>query len=601
MIIIRSLVFAALCLLASPSLFAGSSAALGYTPKYKPGFSHFEYVNPRAPKGGEIIISGFGNYDSFNPFILKGVAADRLSGLVFEPMMVQSNDEPYSVYAHIARDIKLAPNKLSVTFLLDPRARFSDGSPVTADDVKFTFDIIRKKGHPFYKFFWANIKRAVILGKRKIRFDFTQRNPELHLIVAKMAIFSRKWVGKNDFAKHSDVIPIGSGPYIVDAYKLGRMVSYKRNPNYWARNLNTRRGMFNFDRIKIKYYRDSTAELEGLKAGEYDFKHVLHSKKWARDYRGPQFESGRIKKENVKHQNNSGMQGFVFNLRKEIFKDRRVRKAISLAFDFSWSNKNLFYNQYKRCYSYFSNSELASSGLPKGLELQILNKYRKYLRKEIFTTEWRPPSTDQPGQLRKNLLEAKQLLQQAGWYIEDGVLRNKKGLKMEFEFLLAQPGFERILGPYAHNLRKLGIIVNYRTVDLSLYVRRAKSFEFDMLVSSFRQSQSPGNEQFNYWHSKTANEKGSRNIIGIQDPAVDALVKEVIQAPNRKYLVAASRALDRVLLHGEYLVPNWYIETFRIAYWDKFGRPKKLPKYYDATDWVLSSWWRVPEKMTAKP
>jgi len=572
---------------------AAPAVALGYTPKLKPGFLHFNYVNPDAPKGGAIVLSGFGTFDSLNPFVLKGVPASGLGNLVFEPLMVQSADEPYTLYGHIAEDIRLASDRLSVTFRLNANARFSDGSPVTAHDVKKSFDLQKgKEGHPRFRFYWADIKRAVVLSRRKIRFDFVRVNPELHLIAAQILVFSRKWVEGKQFSKLSQELPIGSGPYIVEGFNLGKSITYKRNPDYWARNHNTRRGMYNFDKVTFKYYRDSTVRLEALKAGEFDLALVNHSKQWARDYHGPQFDSGMIIREMFKHSNNAGMQGFVFNIRRPLFKDRRVRRALSLAFDFAWSNRNLFYDQYVRCDSYFSNSPLAARGLPAGLELSLLNKHRLDIPKQIFTEEWRPPVSDTPAQLRNNLREATELLKQAGWHVKDGVLQNDKGEPFEFYFLLAQKGFERILAPWAHNLKKLGITIHYRTVDLSLYEQRMRTFDFDMMVASFAQSQSPGNELFNLWHSKAAKQQGSNNIIGISDPVVDTLIKTVVYSKNRNELVAATRALDRVMLYQEYLVPNWYINVHRVAYWDKFAFPNTLPLFYQAESWALSTWWK---------
>ncbi|MBI5040455.1 MAG: ABC transporter substrate-binding protein [Gammaproteobacteria bacterium] len=577
----------------SSTASAAPSVALGYTPKYPAGFDHFDYVDPKAPQGGELILSGFGNYDSFNPFILKGVSVDGLGALMLEPLMVQSADEPYSLYAHLAEDIQLADDGLSVTFRLDPRARFSNGDPVLAEDVKFTFDTLKSdKGHPQFRFYWADIKQAVVLDERTVRFDFVKRNPELHLIAAQMQVFSRKWVEGAEFDKLTRISPIGSGPYTIGKYRLGKDITYVRNPNYWGRALSTRRGMFNFERITYKYYSDETVHLEALKAGEYDFALVSNSKQWARDYVGPQFVDGRIVKEELAHRNNAGMQGFVMNTRRDRFKDRRVRRALALAFDFAWSNRNLFYNQYTRCDSYFSNSELAARGLPEGDELALLEPYRDTLSPEIFTQIWRPADTAEPGALRRNLRAAKALLEEAGWTVRDGRLRNAAGEPFDVEFLLAQKGFERILAPYAHNLRKLGIELNYRTVDVSLYVQRSRSFNFDMMVASFPQSQSPGNEQLNMWHSSTADQECSNNSAGIKDPVVDALVEKLVYAPDRKGLIAAAHALDRVLLYGEYVVPNWYIATHRVAYWDKFGHPKTLPLYYDAENWVLQAWWR---------
>ena len=591
--ILKHLAFVSIFLLYQVVAVAGPSIGLGYTPKYPTNFKYFDYVNPNAPKGGTIILPGFGNFDSFNPYILKGVSVDGLGDLIFETLMVQSTDEPYSLYGHIAEDIQLAKNKLSVTFKLNPVARFSDGSPILAKDVKISFDTIKSdKGHPSYRFYWADIKQAVVINKRTVRFDFTRLNPELHLIAAQIPVFSHKWIEGESFDKLSRKIPIGSGPYTITKYSLGRDITYQRNENYWAKDLPTRKGMFNFDTVVYKYYKDNTVMLEALKAGEFDFKLVNHSKQWARDYVGEKFDSKNIIKEELKHKNNAGMQGFVFNTRRELFKDKRVRRALTLAFDFNWSNSMLFYNQYTRCDSYFSNSELASSGLPKGKELSLLNRYRKDLPNEVFNKVWAPPSTNNEGDLRKNLIEASALLKEAGWIVKDGVLQNNKGKRFEFDVLLAQKGFERILAPFAYNLRKLGIVLHYRTVDVSLYIRRNRTFDFDLMVSSYPQSQSPGNELYNLWHSSSANEEGSRNLIGINNKVIDKLIEHIVFAKNRADVIIAARALDRVMLHQEYLIPNWYIAVHRLAYWDKFSYPKKLPLYFSAENWALSTWWK---------
>ena len=591
--IFKLIVLLTFLLLPQMVTLAAPSIGLGYSPKYSENFKHFDYVNPDAPKGGKIILSGFGNFDSFNPYILKGVSVDGLTDLIFETLMVQSTDEPYSLYGHIAKDIKLAKNKLSVTFKLNPLARFSDGSPVLAKDVKISFDTIKSvKGHPRYRFYWADIKQAIIVDKRTIRFEFSRLNPELHLIAAQIPVFSHKWVEGEAFDKLSRKQPIGSGPYTIENYSLGRDITYRRHSNYWAKDLPTRRGMFNFDTVIYKYYKDATVMLEALKAGEYDFNLVNHSKQWARDYVGEKFDSKKIIKEEIKHYNNAGMQGFVFNTRRALFKDKRVRRALSLAFDFNWSNSMLFYNQYTRSDSYFSNSELASKGLPKGKELELLNRYRKDLPDEVFNKVWTPPSSKNKGDMRRNLIKAAALLKQAGWFVKEGVLQNKEGRRFEFEVLLAQKGFERILAPFAYNLRKLGIILHYRTVDVSLYIRRSRTFDFDLMVASYPQSQSPGNELYNLWHSSSANQEGSRNLIGINNKVVDKLIDNIVFAENREQVVTAARALDRVMLHEEYLIPNWYIAVHRIAYWDKFSYPKKLPLYFSANNWVLSSWWK---------
>ena len=580
-----------------PAALAAPSVALGYTPKYPPGFHHFDYVNPDAPRGGDLILSAFGNFDSFNPYQLKGIPAAGLSDLVFESLMEQSLDEPYSLYAHLADDIEIAPDRLSVTFRLNPKARFSNGAPVTAQDVQFSFETLTGKlAHPRYRFYWADIRRAVALDTRYVRFEFAKVNPELHLIAAQMPVFARAWVGDTPFDKLSTAQPIGSGPYVVEGYDFGKRVSYMRNPHYWAKDHNTRRGMFNFERIVFKYYKDETVRHEAFKAGEFEFLFENNSKKWARDYTGPQFDSGQIRRTELKHSNNAGMQGFVFNLRRPLFQDIRVRQAIGLALDFEWSNRNLFYNQYTRCYSYFSNSELAATGLPGPDEIALLAPFRKQLPHTVFTEAWKPPSTLPPDSLRANLRRARDLLAEAGWTLKDGMLQNNNGERLEFEIMLVsvQKGFERIIAPFARNLAKLGIELRYRTVDSALYQRRTDTFDFDMIVESFGQSQSPGNELVGLWHSSTADQEGANNVMGLKSPVVDALIQKVIYAPDRKRLITATRALDRVLLHGEYVVPNWFIATHRIAYWDRFGIPARVPLYYAAESWMLRSWWKKP-------
>ena len=585
------IIFIAFLLSYHPSILALPAMAMGYTPKYINNFKHFDYVDPSARKGGKLVLAGAGTFDSFNPYILKGVAADGL-GLVFETLMESSLDEPFSVYGLLADDISLADDKLSVTFRLHSKARFTNGDPVTANDVKFSFDtLMSEQAHPQFRFRYGDVSKAVVLDKRHIRFEFKQQNPELHLIVGQIPVFSSKWLNGNTFDKLAEEIPIASGPYVIDKYSLGKTLVFKRNPDYWAKDLPIRAGSYNFDQIEYRYYKDETISLEAFKAGEFDFRFEFYSKLWAREHNGPRYDSGEILKTELKHQNNAGMQGFVFNTRREIFKDPRVRRALTLAYDFEWANSHLFYNQYIRNDSYFSNTELASSGLPEGDELALLNQFRDRLPEKIFTEVWVPPSTEGKNALRMNLREAKRLLEEAGWKVQDGVLKNQQGKVFEFEFMLRQKGFERILAPYARNLAKLGVLINYRTVDASLYQRRVRSFDFDMMVAGFPQSLSPGNEQKNMFHSIAANREGSQNLAGIKDPVIDVLVEKVVSAENRRQLIAACRALDRVLLHNDYLIPNWYINTHRIAYWDKFKMPETLPLYYDPVNWMLQSWW----------
>lgn len=585
-----AVVFFVFVLCISVPVSADSSMAMGYKPKYSDNFQHFDYVNADARKGGTLLLSAPGTFDSLNPYVLKGISAAGLA-LVFETLVEKSLDEPFSAYGLLAEDMQLAKDKLSVTFRLNPAAKFSSGKPVTAADVKFSFDtLMSDRAHPQYRFYYADVDRAVIINSRTIRFEFKRINAELHMIVGSIPVFSRDWLAGKDFDKVTENIPVSSGPYVVESFDLGKRIVYKRNTKYWAHNLPVRRGMFNFDKIVFKYFKDPTVQLEAFKAGEFDFLFEYNSKVWARDHTGPKYDSGEIVKTTLRHNNTAGMQGFAFNTRREIFKDDRVRRALILAYDFDWANSLLFYNQYVRNDSYFSNSEMAASGAPQGDELKLLEPYRAQLPAELFVQPRTVPSSPDAISLRQNLKQAKQLLSEAGWHVQDNVLVNQQGKPFEFEFLLRQKGFERILAPYARNLKKLGIIMNYRTVDSSLYERRVRTFDFDMVVTSFPQSASPGNEQRSMFHSSTANDPGSNNLPGISNPVVDALVEEIISASDRRQLVAACRALDRVLMYQDYVVPNWYINVHRIAYRDKFVIPKTLPLYYDPETWLLQAW-----------
>jgi microcin C transport system substrate-binding protein len=565
---------------------------MGYEPKYPPDFKRFDYVAPEAKKGGEIILYGLGTFDSLNPYLLKGISAEGLGTLVFESLLEKSLDEPFSMYGLIADDFYVGDDELSVTFHINPAARFSNGKPVTAEDVKFSFDtLMSKAAHPQFRVYYGDIESAEVIDRLTVRFNFKNRNRELHMIVGEIPIFSKEWLGSMPFDEVDDVPPISTGPYLVDSYERGRFIRYRRNPDYWAKDLPVRRGMYNFDTVTYKYYKDSTIALEAFKAGEFDFFFENYSKRWARSHVGPKYDSGEILKTELKHSNNAGMQGFAMNARRSRFKDVRVRRALTLAFDFEWSNNQLFYNQYERCDSYFSNSELAAAGLPQGKELALLEEFSDQLPASVFDVEWHPPTTDAEHTLRDNLKKARDLLAEAGWTVQDGVLKNAQGEVFEIDVLLVQKGFDRIFAPYAHNLKKLGIDMNYRTVDDSLYKRRMDNFEFDMVVTSFPQSVSPGNELMNMFHSRAAEMNGSRNLPGIADPVVDALIEKIINAEDREQLVVTAHALDRVLLHGEYLVPNWYIDAHRIAYRDKFNMPQTLPLYFEPVSWLLKTWW----------
>ena len=566
------------------------SIGIGYQPKYTDNFSHFSYVNPNAKKTGSIKLSAFGTFESLNPFLLKSLAPTGINDLLFETLMERSLDEPSSSYGHIAEDYILADDKLSVTYIINKKAKFSNGDAITASDVKFSFEtLISKDAHPQYRIYWADIKSTEIINNRIIKFYFNRVNPELHMIIGDIPIFSPKWFADKDFSNTILTKPIASGPYIIKDYEFGRFITYERNPNYWAKSMPTRIGMYNFDTIMFKYYKDMTVALEAFKSGEYDFIYENHSKRWARDYNGPNFDNQTIIKKELKHMNNAGIQGFIFNTRKKIFQNKDIRKAITLAFDFSWSNKNLFYNQYQRCESYFSNSELSASINPSEDEMllaELLNISSHRLKpkdQSFLSSESRP--------FRNNLIEAKKIFDKIGWKVKNNILYDDNNRKVEFNFLLAQKGFERILAPFAVNLKKLGIKLNYRTIDLSLYQRRVDSFDFDMMVMSYPQSQSPGNELISMFHSSSADKKGAYNIGGINDNDIDKILDYIIYTENRKDMIIAAHLLDRILWNEYYLLPNWYINKHRIAYFDKFDKPSKLPLYYEATNYILKTWW----------
>ncbi|MCB1738989.1 MAG: ABC transporter substrate-binding protein [Gammaproteobacteria bacterium] len=560
-------------------------------PRYPADFSHFDYVNPNAPKGGVLRRHDIGTFDSLNPFILKGVAEGAL-GLTYDTLTEHAADEAFSEYGLIAKTIEVAPDRSWVAYRLRPEARFHDGQPITADDVVFTLDVLKRKGRPFYRAYYANVVRAEKLADDHVKFHFENGdNAELPLIVGQMPVLPAHYWQDREFDKTTLEAPLGSGPYRVKSVDPGRSIVYERVKDYWAENLPVRRGQNNFDEIRIDYYRDETVALEAFKAGEYDLRQENNSKVWATLYEGPPFEKQLIKTTLIEHELPTGMQGFIFNTRRPMFADRKVREALAYAFDFEWTNKNLFYGQYTRTSSYFSNSELASSGLPDAAERALLEPYRGRVPDEVFDQTYQPPATDGSGNNRKQLRTALGMLKDSGWTIENKRLV-KDGQPFEFEMLLVQPAFERVVLPFAENLDKIGIKMNVRTVDAAQYQKRLEEFDFDMVVGGFGQSLSPGNEQRDFWGSDKADVPGSRNIIGIRDPVVDALIDRVIAAPDRNALITTTRALDRVLLWGHYVIPNWHIRAFRVAYWDKFGQPDIRPRYALG----LMTWWQDADK-----
>ncbi len=575
---------------------AAHAIAMHGSPKYGPDFKNFDYVVPDAPKGGTVRQATIGTFDSLHPFLLKGVAAAGL-GQTFATLTTGSDDEAFSRYGYVAESIEMPKDRSWVAFTLRPEARFHDGSPITVEDVIWTFEQLKTRGHPFYRAYYRNVVKAEKIGERKVKFTFAgSDNRELPLIVGELPILSKAFFEGRDFEKTTLEPLLGSGPYRVESVDPGRSITYRRVEDFWGRDLPVNKGRFNFDVIRIDYYRDNNISLEAFLSGNYDIRVENNSKLWATGYNAPAVRDGRIKKVMIPHERPTGMQGFAFNTRREIFRDRRVRQALGYAFDFEWSNKTLFYGQYTRTKSYFSNSELASRGLPGPEELKILEPFRDRLPEEVFTKEYEPPSTDGSGNIRKNLRVAMRLLKEAGWVFRNKRLVNAEtGQPFRFEILLVQPAFERIAQPFARNLERLGIEARIRIVDTAQYQNRLDNFDFDMIVVSIGQSLSPGNEQRDFWSSESADIRGGRNFMGIKDPVVDALVDLVISAPDRKSLIARTRALDRVLLWGHYVIPHWHIRAFRVAYWDKFGRPPRNPKY----DLGIDTWWIDPAKEAA--
>jgi microcin C transport system substrate-binding protein len=570
--------------------------ALGYAAKYPADFTHFAYANPEAPREGSLTLSAFGTFDRLNPFILRGIGAAGLE-LLTDTLLVKSLDEPFSMYGLLAKSATLAADRLSVTFVLDENARFSDGSPVTAADVKFSFDtLMSAEAHPQYQIYWQDIDQAEVIDELTIRFTFKKKNAELHMIIGELPVFSANWLKGRKLNEVVNEPPLASGPYLLSDHTPGRVVRYTRRADYWAKDKNVRRGFFNFQEVRYRYYRDLTITFEAFKAGEFDFFHENSSLRWATAYEGGRFADGTLQKESLPHRNNQGMQGFVFNLRRPIFQDIRVRQALTLLYDFEWANQNLFYGQYQRAQSFFSNSELAATGLPSAAESALLKPFEQELKKlpaDIFSEVWQAPINGNAQAVRTHQQQAFDLLRAAGWQMDrQKRLLVKDGQEFRIFLPLVDKAFERIVGPFAENLRRLGIVLDYRVIDVSLYVQRMEEFDFDMIVATIPQSESPGNEQRNYFHSQSAQVKGSDNLAGIDNPVVDALIDGLIQAESREDLIAHTRALDRVLLHHYYVLPNWFIDYHRVAYRRDLAHPTPLPLYYQPLSNVVQLWWR---------
>lgn len=559
--------------------------------KYAADFKHFDYVNPDAPKGGRLSMigtAGLTTFNSLNGFILKGDPAQGITFL-FDTLMLPAQDEPDSLYGLVAESVERADDGKSVTFYLRKEAAFSDGTPVRAEDVANSFTLLKEKGHPRLALQLADVERVEAVDPLTVRYRFKgEQVRDLPTIVASLPIFSKAYYDKHDFSKTTLEPPLGSGPYKVGDFKQGRYIVYERRKDYWAKDLPVNAGRLNFDQLRYEYFRDRTAEFEALKAGEYDLREEFTSKVWATEYDIPQVNSGKLIRLTLPDNRPSGAQGFFINSRRGKFSDPRVRKALDYAFDFEWTNKNQFYGLYRRTSSFFENSDMKADGPPSEAELALLEPYRDKLPKEVFEIPYTSPVTNGSGQDRKLLRSASKLLKEAGWTIKDGKRVNAKGEKLDVEFLIYSPTFERIIAPFVKNLKILGIDASIRLVDPAQFQSRLKAFDYDIIVQRYIMRSTPGVELRNFWGSSAAGTSGSLNLSGIKDPVIDALIEKVIAAKSREDLVTAARAIDRVLRANHYWVPHWYKAAHNIAHWDKFSRPAEKPRYARG---IIDIWW----------
>ena len=564
-------------------------------PKYGPDFEHLDYANPDAPKGGELRRAVTGTFDNLNPFIIKGVSAPGRH-LYFESLLKRTWDEPFSLYGLIAETIEVPDDRSSVTFTLRPEAHFHDGSPITVDDVIFSWETLKEQGRPNHRLYYSKVLEIERLDARSVRFNFDTETPdrELPLILGLMPIISKAYYSSVTFEETTLTPPLGSGPYTIERVDAGRGIVYRRDPDYWGRDLPINRGQNNFDRISYDYYRDDEVMMEAFRAGEYDLRLEGSAARWATGYDFPAVEDGRVTLAELSHGRPSGLRAMVFNTRRPVFEDRAVRYALSLAFDFEWVNRALLQGAYVRTNGIFDNSELGFRGLPEGGELALLEPHRDSLPPEVFDTVYHAPAVE--GGLRKNLAEANRLLAEAGWEVQDGTLkRATDGLPLAFEILLVNPGNEKIALAYARNLERLGVEASIRTVDSAQFQFRRNTYDFDMIFYRWGVSLSPGNEQAFYWGAEAADQEGTRNYPGIKVPVVDELIARMTQARGREAFAEAIHAMDRVLMWGHYVIPLYHLNDDRYAYWSKFGRPELTPVYGG----VLETWWEEPGKAAA--
>ena len=567
--------------------------------KYQPGFKHFDYVNPNAPKGGTVKTAANGTFDNLNPFILKGVSFIRFSndfmktGSLFDSLMEGSLDEPLTAYGVIAETVEMPQDRSWMIFNLRPEARFHDGSPITAEDVVWTYETLITKGHPSYRVVYAGVEKAEALAERRVKFSFKpDAERDLPMTVAGLTPLPKKWWTGKEFDKPTLEPLLGSGPYRMAKVDPGRSITWERVKDWWAKDLPVNKGTANFDVVQVDYYRDTTVAFEAFKAGQIDIHEENTAQNWATKYDFPAIRDGLVLKEQVTHEVPQGMQSFVFNTRRPVFQDARVRRALGYLFDFEWMNKSFFYDSYTRTKSYFENSDLAARGLPEGEEMEILQKYKGRIPDAVFTAEYKPPVYDGSGNIRDGVREALRLLKEAGWSSKNGKLVNDKtGQPFEFEFLIDDPRFERIVLPYLKNLERIGVTAKLRNVDAAQYENRRREFDYDMISIRFGTSLAPGTELREFYGSKAADTPGSPNMPGIKNPVIDELIDLAIAARSRAELIPIVKALDRVLLNSYYGIPNWYSGMYRVAYWNKFKKPPNQPKYASMPTSVFGMWW----------
>lgn len=567
--------------------------ALHGEPKYGPDFKHVDYVNPDAPKGGNITVAVIGTFDSLNPYIVKGLPASGLA-LLYETLLEKTQDEPLTSYGLLAKKIKVAEDRSWVSFTLRNHAQWQDGKPVTVEDVIWSFTTLMKHGQPFYRSYYSAVKNVEAVGPRTVKFTFKKaNNRELPLIVGDMPILPKHyWTSKgHDFSRTTLTPPIGTGPYKIKSVEPGRRIVFERVKDWWGEDLPINKGRYNFDTITFDYYRDPGVAFQAFLAGAVDFRQENIAKNWAQGYNHPAVRKELIKREEIKQGLPSGMQAFIYNTRRPIFKDPLVREALAYAFDFEWSNKQLAFGSYVRSNSYFSNSELAATMPISDEEKALLQPFADKLPSRVFTNVYQPPKTNGSGDARQNLRHAAQLLREAGWVMDKGVLKNEQGKNFEFEIMLDSPMFDRWLLPFVANLKKLGIVAKIREIDVSQYQNRVNDFDFDMTITTIPQSLTPGNEQYAFFGSETADTPGSQNFAGINNPIVDELIEKIVHATSREELITATRAMDRVLLWNFYVIPQWYSDKFRIAYWSKLGQPAENPPFGLP---ILETWWVKP-------